>query len=108
MSHWKEANVANHKRTIKLGMGAVGLLSFVAAVFSLIDGDVSAAFWSAGYGFFGVGMALAYDDHTLPLDGTEDTKRKVSPGQKLFTLLALILGGTACLVWYITEFMKIV
>lgn len=107
MNHWSNTYVANHKRTIKLGIGVLSLLLFIASGFNFIDGDISAAFWSAGYGSFGIGFALAYDDHMFPFDGTEDTKRKMSPGQKRFTVLALLLGATGCLVWYITEFMKI-
>ena len=99
--------MVNHKKTIKIGMGALGLLSFLASFANYMDGNFSATFWSAGYGFLGIGLALAYDDHAIPIDGTEDPNRKVSRGQKLLTYLALILGGTACLVWYVSKFMEI-
>lgn len=96
----------NHKRTIRRGIGGLAALSFLTAFFSYMDGNLSSAFWGISYGFLGIGLALAYDDHTIPIDGTEDKNRSISRGQKFFTYLALITGGTMAFAWYVTEFMK--
>lgn len=96
-----------YTRTFKIGLGTVAALSFLVAFFNFMDGNFTSMLWSLSYGVFGIGLALAYDSRISPSDENDKNTRKVSPAERYTTILALVLGGTACLVWYVTRFIEI-